>query len=72
MSTQTISQAYVLGIQEGRAGLKHALGEGVPRDEYLHAEVRNLRALLAQGFSDDMRDNFKGALDFAINQIKKG
>ena len=36
---------------------------------FLKAELDNLKALRKLGFSDEMRDVFKGHLDFVTNQL---
>lgn len=70
--TQATSQAYLLGISEGRAALRHMQERG----EYqglpdARAMLATSERLLGQGFAGDMRDCLKGERDFWRNQIRK-
>ena len=64
-----VTEAYLLGVKEGRASLKAALEHGIDKRTFLKAELDNLKSLRKMGFSDEMRDTFKGHLDFVTNQL---
>ena len=64
-----VTEAYLLGIREGRAAMNAAIGSGIDRAEYLRSEMATLRPLKTQGFSGDMREMFRGQLDFVTNQL---
>jgi hypothetical protein len=71
MTTQTVSQAYLDGILEGRDFKRHcvASGDTIDRDfitSHLDAIERTMR-----GFSGTMRDFMRGERDFWRNQLKK-
>ena len=72
MTQATVSQAYLLGISEGRAALRYlqARGEyeGLPD---ARAMLATSERLLGQGFAGEMRDCLKGERDFWRNQISK-
>ena len=63
-----VSEAYLLGISEGRAQLKWHLANGFTFADYREGEIDNLRTLLSQNPDDTMRDLYRGSLDFALNQ----
>ena len=65
----TVTEAYLLGVREGRESFKAALAQGLDKRMFLAAELNNLKALRNLGFSDEMRDVFKGHLDFVTNQL---
>ena len=67
---QTVSPAYLLGIQEGRAVLRAHIAAGIDQREAIASEIATLRALLARGFGPDMQACFRGELDFFLNQAK--
>ena len=70
MQANQVSQAYVLGITEGRASLKYVTANGIDRDSYLASAISNLKALLAQGYSGEARESLRGQFDFARNQLR--
>lgn len=66
---QAISDAYILGIKDGRAFLNAFPGLTLAEKT---ACLENCKRQLKRGFAQPMRDLFKGERDFWINQIKKG
>jgi hypothetical protein len=72
--TQETSQAYILGITEGRQLLTSMGGAGKVDIEEMQAIIANLQDTLAQGFSGDVAAMLRGERDFWRNQlaIKKG
>lgn len=70
MTRHTVTQAYLLGISEGRAAFR-ALD---PDDDLLadaRAMLADCEALLKQSFVGDMRDCLRGERDFWRNQVKQ-
>lgn len=67
MKQQTISQAYALGISEGRALLKE--NPGFTRADMQRCMENASDCMRTHG--GDMREAFKGQRDFWKNQIKK-
>ena len=65
---QTVTDAYLLGIKEGRA-LLNAFPDVTPQEMRRHAQ--NCSELVKR-HSGVMRDTFRGERDFWNNQIKKG
>lgn len=66
---KTVSQAYLLGISEGRALLRLFKADGIADLNTFKAALANCEALL--GFAGDTRDCIKGERDFWRNQISK-
>lgn len=72
MSGQTVTQAYLLGIREGRATLRGLESQGFTVDRQLARDVlANVKECLAMGFSGDMRDMMRGERDFWAGQVKR-
>lgn len=69
MNGQTVSQAYCLGIREGRATLRQFAADGIANMETLQSHLANCRA--ATGLSGDAADFARGERDFFRNQIAK-
>ena len=65
MDMNQVSEAYLLGIREGREFLKR-FPDSNPRHEY-EACCRTLR----EGFSGDMAEFMRGERDFWKNRIKR-
>lgn len=61
-----VSQAYLMGIREGREFLK-AFPDCDPAEE-----LAACKAMLAQGFSGDMAEFIRGERDFWKKQVRKG
>lgn len=61
-----VSDAYILGIKEGRSLLAHNPDFTL---QDMQACAENCKRL-ARDFSQPMRDVFKGERDFWLNQIK--
>ena len=68
---KTVSQAYLLGISDGRETLKLFQQQGMADLATFKAELANCEAMMRQGFAGDMRDCFKGERDFWRNQVKR-
>lgn len=71
MIMQTVSQAYCMGISEGRALLRQFERDGIADLETARRALANCDECLAMGFSGDMRDTLKGERDFWRNQVKR-
>lgn len=67
----TVSDAYLLGIREGRSALNAALADGIDKRDFCRASLANVERCLKQGLGDVMREQFKGQRDFYRNQIKE-
>ena len=69
--TQAVSQAYLLGISEGRSMLNCYLAagdyQGLPD---ARAMLANCESRLKQGYAGEMRDCIKGERDFWRNQVR--
>lgn len=68
---QTVSEAYLIGIKEGRSFLRDWIrrnGELTPGQ--IEGFIQNLNKLLKQGFAYPMNDTFRGERDFWLNQLK--
>lgn len=63
-----ISDAYILGIKEGRAMLKAC--PDMSKDD-MRAAMGNCTVLMRE-HSQPMKDVFKGERDFWKNQLEKG
>jgi len=70
MTDRTVTQAYLLGISEGRAAFR-ALGPGDDLSADARTTLDILQTLLRQGFAGDMRDCLRGERDFWRNQVKQ-
>jgi hypothetical protein len=66
---QTVSQAYLLGIREGRALLRQFERDGIAGLDTARGALENSRECLAMGFSGDMREAMKGERDFWAQQV---
>jgi len=66
-----ISQAYLLGISEGRSLLRQFQADGTADADTFRAALANCEAQLRRGFAGDMRDCFRGERDFWCNQVKR-
>lgn len=64
--TATVSEAYILGIKEGRSFLSN--NPDLTLQEMAGCAENCKR--LARDFSQPLKDTFKGERDFWINQIK--
>ena len=65
----TVTDAYLLGIREGRDLLRSL--DAAPTLNEMRAFADNCATQLKRGFSGEMRDVFKGERDFWLNQIKR-
>lgn len=65
--TKTISQAYILGIKEGRALLK--ANPDFNRDDMM-AILDNIKSTLKMGFASDVAEMLRGERDFWKHQLK--
>jgi len=72
MDQTKVSEAYLLGIKEGRDNLRwlKSQGEEVDYDRMIEL-LENIKAVLRMGFPDEMADFLRGERDFWKNQIKK-
>ena len=61
----TVSKAYLMGIKEGRAFLTNNPDLNTEEMERCLSQCKRL----ARGFSDDLKDMFKGEADFWKHQI---
>lgn len=69
---QTYSQAYLLGISEGRELLKFEQSRGETDIAGLaRAMIDTITRNLARGFGGEMRQFMLGERDFWRNQLKK-
>ena len=68
---KSVSQAYLLGISEGRATLRQFQRDGIATRETIRAALENSRECLAMGFSGDAREAIKGERDFWASQLAK-
>lgn len=62
-----ISEAYILGIKEGRDYLRH--NPGMTKED-MQSAMANCASNMAK-HSQPMKDLFKGQRDFWRNQVKK-
>lgn len=69
MNGGTVSQAYLLGVREGRALLKQLTRDGIANLETYRAHIANLMAL--HGLSGDAAEARNGELAFWRNQVAK-
>ena len=70
MANQTVSQAYLDGIIEGRDFMRHCTdaGDTIDRD-FITAHIDNIERTM-RGFSGTMRDFMRGERDFWRNKLK--
>lgn len=71
MNGKTVSQAYLLGIREGRSLLRQFERDGIADIETAKRALANSRECLALGFSGEARDAIKGERDFWANQVAR-
>ncbi len=72
MTTQTVSQAYLDGIIEGRDFQRDTLARGETIDRaFVTDHIATIERTMAQGFSGTMRDFMCGERDYWRNQLKK-
>jgi hypothetical protein len=72
MATQTVTQAYLDGIIEGRDFKRHCVECGDTIDRAFIADhIATIERTMAQGFSGAMRDFMRGERDYWRNQLKK-
>lgn len=65
-----VSQAYLLGIREGRALLRTLQRDGIANGDTFRAALANAQAQLRQGFAGEMRDALRGERDFWRAQVR--
>ncbi len=68
---QSVSQAYLLGIREGRAMLRQLERDGMATIETIRRALQNSRDCLELGFHGEARDAIKGERDFWSNQLAR-
>ena len=68
----TVSDAYLLGIREGRAAMNAAMADGIGGLEFCRAALETMTRCMRQGFGDVMQSTFRGERDFYRNQLKIG
>lgn len=68
MNGQTVTQAYLLGIREGRETLAMFQREGMADCATIRAHLANCRA---KGFSGDMAEFTRGERDFFARQLAR-
>ena len=67
---KTVTQAYIEGIREGRAMLKHLLASGITREEAVASELATCSAITAMDFGGEMAEFNRGIRDFWRHQVK--
>jgi hypothetical protein len=67
---RTVSQAYVMGISEGRATWQRLERDGIADLQHARECLGHVRECLAMGFAGDVRDMMKGEQDFWLQRIK--
>lgn len=71
MTTQTVSQAYIDGILEGRDFKRHCTAAGDTIDRaFITAHIDAIERTM-RGFSGTMRDFMRGERDYWRNQLAK-
>jgi hypothetical protein len=71
MTNKTVSQAYLLGIDEGRDFMRHCVEAGDTIDRAFIADhIDTIERTMAQGFGGEMRDFMRGERDFWRNKLK--
>jgi hypothetical protein len=72
MPTQTVTEAYLLGINEGRDFQRDTLARGETIDRaFVTDHIATIERVMAKGFASTMRDFMRGERDFWRNQLKK-
>lgn len=71
VKAQSVSQAYLLGIREGRAMLRQLERDGLATVETIRRALQNSRDCLELGFHGEARDAIKGERDFWSNQLAR-
>ncbi len=66
---KTTTQAYIMGIKEGRAMLTAT--PDLDRADMIDI-LDNITSTLKRGFSGDVADMLRGERDFWKNQLKQG
>jgi hypothetical protein len=69
MSGGTVTQAYLLGIREGRAMLQRFASDGIVDAATIRAHLANLAS--QKGLSGDMQEARRGERDFFARQLAK-
>lgn len=67
---QTVSQAYLLGIREGRAFWGQLQKDGIADLAHAREALANCGECLAMGFAGELRDMMRGERDFWLQRIK--
>lgn len=67
---QTVSHAYLMGIQEGRAMWQRLGGEGRADLASARECLGHVQECLAMGFTGEIRDMMRGERDFWQQRIK--
>lgn len=70
MANQTVSQAYLDGILEGRDFMRHCVEAGDTIDRAFIADHIDTIERTMRGFSGEMRDFMRGERDFWRNKLK--
>jgi hypothetical protein len=68
MTGQTYTQAYLLGIREGRETLQRFVVDGIADPATMRAHLANCSA---KGLSGEMAEFTRGERDFFRNQLAK-
>jgi hypothetical protein len=66
----TVSQAYLVGISEGRSLWRQFEREGEANLATAKACLATVETLLGESFAGDMREAFKGERDFWRQRVK--
>lgn len=69
--TQTVSEAYLLGVKDERALLNESKARGEFDLAMAQGMLATIEACLKRGFSADMGDYMRGGRDFWRLQVKK-
>jgi hypothetical protein len=69
-AVKTVSQAYVMGISEGRALWRTFEAQGIANLETAREALANCETCLGMGFAADARDMLKGERDFWRQRVK--
>ncbi len=67
---KTVSQAYVMGIQEGRAMWQCLQSEGRANLASARECLGHVRECLSMGFAGDIAEMMRGERDFWLQRIK--
>lgn len=68
---QTVTQAYLLGIREGRQQWRQFERDGIANLETARRALANANECLAMQFSGEMRDYICGERDFYNRQVAR-